>query len=66
MMTHGSLSGDLIRILEDAGCSKLSDGSRHDVWILPKTRQPFTIPQMLRSRHTANEILRQAGIIRKL
>jgi hypothetical protein len=66
MMTGGRLCDDLIRILEDAGCSKLRDGSRHDVWILPKTRCPFTIPQTLKSRHTANEILKQAGIIRKL
>jgi len=65
-MTVGSLRLDLIRILEDAGCSKYKDGNRHDLWILPTTQRPFTIPHTLKSRLTANEILKQAGIIRKL
>jgi len=66
MMGNGDLLNDLIRILEDAGCSKLRDGNRHDVWIFPKTPHPFTIPRTLKSQRTANEILKQAGIIRKL
>lgn len=65
-MSSAGLWSDLIRILEDAGCGKLKEGTRHEVWTLPNTQRPFTIPRMLKSRHTAGEILKQAGIIRKL
>ena len=65
-MVGMSLRPDLILLLEKAGCSKIGDGKQHEVWASPNSPRPFTIPSTLKSHHTANEILRQAGIITKL
>jgi predicted RNA binding protein YcfA (HicA-like mRNA interferase family) len=34
----------------------------HDVWIDPRTGQKVTVPIKLMSRHTANGILKDAGL----
>lgn len=37
-------------------------GNKHEVWYSPITNYSFTVPRNLKSRHTANDILKQAGI----
>ena len=34
----------------------------HDVWYNPKTGQKVTVPWKIESRHTANGILKDAGL----
>jgi predicted RNA binding protein YcfA (HicA-like mRNA interferase family) len=34
----------------------------HDIWINPKTGQTIAVPVKIMSRHTANGILKQAGL----
>jgi predicted RNA binding protein YcfA (HicA-like mRNA interferase family) len=34
----------------------------HDVWYNPRTGQRVTVPVKLMSRHTANDILKEAGL----
>jgi hypothetical protein len=38
----------------------------HDVWWDPKTGQKLTVPVNLMSRHTANGILKDAGVAEDL
>ena len=37
----------------------------HEIWANPKTNQQVTVPRSTKSRHTANEVLKQAGLPKK-
>ncbi len=51
------------KILEANGCSFLRHGrGDHDIWVSPKAAKPFTVPVKIKSRHTANGILKDAGL----
>jgi len=51
------------RILRDNGCefSRRGKGD-HDMWYSPITRRNVTVDHVIKSRHTANGILKQAGL----
>jgi predicted RNA binding protein YcfA (HicA-like mRNA interferase family) len=50
-------------ILLEHGCTLLRQGKgSHQVWYSPITKVPVTISVTVNSRHTANDILKQAGI----
>jgi predicted RNA binding protein YcfA (HicA-like mRNA interferase family) len=50
-------------ILKANGCSFLRHGrGDHDVWTHPAVAKPFTVPVKIKSRHTANGILKDAGL----
>lgn len=34
----------------------------HDVWNGPNAAKPFTVPVKIKSRHTANQVLKDAGL----
>ncbi len=54
---------ELRRLLRKAGCSKIRDGKgSHEIWTSPRTKRAFPVPRRIRSRHTANAILKQAGL----
>jgi len=59
----GTFDRELRRLLVEAGCNYLrpAKGS-HELWQSPITGQSFTVPQGIASRHTANAILKQAGL----
>ncbi len=49
--------------LKEAGWEFLRHGKGdHDIWHNPGTGQKVTVPVKLLSRHTANGILRDAGL----
>jgi hypothetical protein len=49
--------------LEAAGCSFLRHGrGDHDVWTSAHASKPFTVPVNIDSRHTANKVLKDAGL----
>ena len=51
------------RLLAEQGCSFLRHGrGDHDIWTSPKAAKPFTVPVSIKSRHTANKILKDAGL----
>jgi predicted RNA binding protein YcfA (HicA-like mRNA interferase family) len=54
---------DLVRLLREAGCSfvRSAKGS-HEIWFSPVTGKPVVVPNGIVSRHTANAILKQAGL----
>ena len=50
-------------MLKEHGCSFVRHGKDdHDVWYSPITSRPITVDSKIKSRHTANEIMKQAGI----
>jgi predicted RNA binding protein YcfA (HicA-like mRNA interferase family) len=34
----------------------------HEIWLCPKSRRPIVVDNRIKSRHTANAILKQAGL----
>lgn len=51
------------RILEENGCWFVRHGrGDHDIWRSPLTNIPITVPINIDSRHTANGILKDAGL----
>jgi hypothetical protein len=34
----------------------------HEIWLCPKARRPITVDNDIKSRHTANGILKAAGL----
>jgi predicted RNA binding protein YcfA (HicA-like mRNA interferase family) len=50
-------------LLRTAGCHLVRQGKgSHEVWHSPLTQLNFAVPIGIPSRHTANAILRQAGL----
>ena len=56
----------LKRILKDAGCFFERQGKGdHEIWFSPITGIRFTVDSKIKSRHTANAVLKQAGLPKK-
>jgi len=53
---------DLTRLLRDAGCWRVDGGKgSNEKWRSPLNGRTFIVPRS-KSRHTANEVLKQAGL----
>jgi len=53
----------LRELLGAAGCAFVRQGrGSHEIWHSPLTNRNFAVPVHVPSRHTANAILRQAGV----
>jgi predicted RNA binding protein YcfA (HicA-like mRNA interferase family) len=53
----------LRELLRAAGCTLVRQGrGSHEIWHSPITQRNFAVPVKIPSRHTANAILRQAGL----
>lgn len=53
----------LKEILRGAGCRFVRQGrGDHEVWESPITGKRFPVDNALKSRHTANAVLKQAGL----
>jgi hypothetical protein len=54
---------DVKRILRENGCHFVRRGKGdHDVWHSPISGNNFPVDAKIKSRHTANGILKQAGL----
>ena len=54
---------ELVRILEANGCRLVRKGKgSHEIWSSPVNGRTVTVPRSTKSRHTANEVLKQAGL----
>jgi hypothetical protein len=48
-------------ILRENGCTLVRSGKgRHEIWFSSISRRHVTVPRSTKSRHTANEILKEA------
>ena len=55
------------KILRENGCHFVRHcKGDHDVWYSPMTDQRFPVDAKIKSRHTANGILKQAGLPKAL
>jgi predicted RNA binding protein YcfA (HicA-like mRNA interferase family) len=59
--------GDEVRrALLAAGCIKVREGKgSHTIWRSPINARHFPVPARIKSRHTANEIVKQAGLAKR-
>ena len=54
---------DLIAILRANGCHFIRTGKgSHEIWYSPVSKNHVTVPRSTKSRHTANDVLKQAGL----
>lgn len=52
--------------LREAGCTFHRQGrGDHEIWWSPISERYFTVDGKIKSRHTANETLKQAGLPKK-
>ncbi|MDB9310889.1 type II toxin-antitoxin system HicA family toxin [Aphanizomenon sp. CS-733/32] len=58
-----SFTPELKKILDGVGCYfERSGKGDHEIWYSPLTQRRFVVDQSIKSRHTANAILKQAGL----
>ena len=59
----GNLAPDLRKMLERNGCSLKRQGKGdHEIWFSPHSGKSFVVDNNIKSRHTANAVLKQAGL----
>ena len=57
---------DLKRHLREAGCQFERQGKGdHEIWYSPITNIRFVVDNNIKSRHTANAVLKQGGLPKK-
>jgi hypothetical protein len=62
-----SFTPQLKRLLLAAGCEFVRHGKGdHEIWRSPVTRVHFVVDNKIKSRHTANAVLRQAGLPKQI
>lgn len=50
-------------VLKSNGCEFIRRGKGdHDIWYSPLTKRHVTVDTRIKSRHTANAIMKQSGI----
>ncbi len=58
-----SFTPELKEILLEAGCYFERQGKGdHEMWYSPITNRRFVVDSSIKSRHTANGVLKQAGL----
>jgi hypothetical protein len=58
-----SLTAALKKLLVEAGCTFERQGKGdHEVWYSPMTDRRFVVDSSIKSRYTANAVLKQAGL----
>ena len=58
-----SFTPQLKKFLSDAGCYFERQGKGdHEIWYSPITQKRFVVDGIIKSRHTANAVLKQAGL----
>ncbi len=51
------------KILKENSCKFIRHGKGdHDIWYSPISKRHFTVDGKIKSRHTANAIMKQSGI----
>lgn len=56
-------TGPLKKFLRKNGCSFERQGKGdHEIWFSPISGKRFPVDSDIKSRHTANEVLKQAGL----
>ena len=62
----GSYTPEVKRILKQHACTLVRQGKGdHEIWFSPVSKRNFPVDGKILSRHTANGIMKQAGIPHK-
>ncbi|MEO8381607.1 MAG: type II toxin-antitoxin system HicA family toxin [Acidobacteriota bacterium] len=62
----GSFTPEVKRVLLDHGCRFDRQGKGdHEIWFSPITNRRFVVDEQIKSRHTANGVLKQAGLAKR-
>lgn len=62
-----SYTRQIKRIIKSFGCSFIRQGKGdHEIWHSPINNKSFPVDSCIKSRHTANGVLKQAGIDEKI
>jgi predicted RNA binding protein YcfA (HicA-like mRNA interferase family) len=62
----GDFSPDVKKILRAHGCYWVRPGKGdHEIWYSPITKRHGTVDSKILSRHTANAIMKQAGLAKQ-
>jgi predicted RNA binding protein YcfA (HicA-like mRNA interferase family) len=62
----GDYTKDLKKFLRENGCTFERQGKGdHEIWFSPSTALRFVVDNSIKSRHTANTVLKQAGLPKK-
>ncbi|WP_084592455.1 type II toxin-antitoxin system HicA family toxin [Pseudohaliea rubra] len=62
-MAPQSFTPEVKALLSEAGCYFKRQGKGdHEFWHSPVTNRSFPVDNKIKSRHTANEVLKQAGL----
>lgn len=58
-----TLYRELARLLRQAGCEFVRQGKgSHEIWYSPLSKRRFSVPRNVVKTHTANGVLRDAGL----
>lgn len=58
-----SFTPNLKKLLSEAVCYFIRKGrGNHEIWYSPITERNFVVDSSIKSRHTANAVLKQAGL----
>jgi predicted RNA binding protein YcfA (HicA-like mRNA interferase family) len=58
-----NLYPELVRLLRNAGCHLVRQGKgSHEIWYSPITNRRFSVPRNTTKKHTANSVLKDAGL----
>jgi hypothetical protein len=58
-----SFTPELKLILKRAGCHFIREGrGEHEIWFIQINGKPFVVDNKIKSRHTANAVLKLAGL----
>jgi hypothetical protein len=61
-----SFENSVRSILKENGCCFLRHGKGdHDIWFSPLTNRNVTVDSKIKSRFTANAIMKQSGIVHR-
>ncbi len=53
----------IVMILKENGCQLVRSGKgSHEIWFSPISERHVTVPRSTKSRHTAHEVLKEAGL----
>lgn len=59
-------SRELKKLLNEAGCSFHRQGKGdHEIWYSPISKHYFPVDSKIKSRHSVNGVLKQAGLAKK-
>ncbi|MFZ4616648.1 MAG: type II toxin-antitoxin system HicA family toxin, partial [Rectinemataceae bacterium] len=62
-LMSANFTQQLKKLLSAAGCTFVRHGKGdHDIWTSPISNKHFPVDSTIKSRHTANAVLRQAGL----